>query len=51
MDIGEKQQANFKINTGKTPGKLYWINKIPLQGYVMAAVPKRIYPQISINFF
>ena len=35
-----KKLANFTVNTGKTRGKWPRINKLPLRGIGMAAIPK-----------
>ena len=37
---GIRKLAKFKVNTGKTLGKLPFTTKIPLQGNGMAAIPK-----------
>ena len=38
--IGDKTTAYFRINTGKTLGKLHWKSKIPLQRNGMAVIQK-----------
>ena len=42
----------FRINTGKTLGKLHWKSNTPLQSNGMDAIPKtKLLPCVSLNFF